>query len=526
MNCKRCYECQNCYGGGCQVCDVAQDTPQTRQQREPVTCGMEVTARLPTVECGSCVQCQVCAKCDIFGGIRTAHEQQEVCRHPQAMQNFSTRREEALKRHTMTKTGKHKITNLTVFPTEACNLRCTYCFNSVYGDALTNKTMTPEIVDRALWFMVEHSDPGERLSWHFFGGEPLVAFDVMQYTVKKAREIEKLSGRKFGFGITTNGTLIDDEVSSFLQAEKIQVLFSMDGWKESHDKHRIDAKGEGSFDRAIEGMKRVLKWAGKDGVPPMTLRWTIMPDTISSVPTDVQKYLELGVRTFATEPVYEVEWKKKDLDNYEWMLKQLGDIMIEHFRRGEVIEFKPIRDGMNLFRLKARFSMGELRCGLATSSLSLTADGKICRCHRFASKTDENYYLGDIWKGIDDVKCLELNMSHDIEKTRPADGRNCDDCPAKIICNAGCFAVNADTTGEEYVVPVNFCEFHVRQIREAVRVYSVLTAEKNTTFNTWMMKGRPPMMGRDPKRRPQKPTGQPRVGEPRLTCEPSRQQRP
>lgn len=366
------------------------------------------------------------------------------------------------------------INSLTLFPTNLCNLRCDYCFIYKYERNFGETVhMTMDTFKRVVPWLGMVSGPNREMTIHFFGGEPLVAFPFIKEAVEWANEYLKGTGKKMKWGVTSNMTLITDEVNEFLKEHNFNVLVSIDGMSKSHDKHRVREDGSGSWDAAIKGLDKVLEWK-KDGKMP-TLRWTITPDTIKGLYEGTKYFVEeKGFMNIAHEMVYEAEWDDKTLKQLEAELTKAIPFMIKKLKNGIRLDLKSYRDGMRAFTLKQRMSD---RCGLAKGDCGMDVDGNVFNCHRFVDQMD--HYLGNINDGLDYPKMAKINSSWSHDKITPwsGDKSDCNVCIARNMCNAGCLAVNYDTTGSIYKVPKSFCDISVVKVRLAHKLKKRLIKE-------------------------------------------------
>lgn len=382
------------------------------------------------------------------------------------------------------------IKSVTVFPTNNCNLRCDYCFIYRYerrfGDAMT---MTFETGKRLVQWLIAASGPSRQITIHWFGGEPLVAIPVIKQVTEWAEEYIKGMPKTIKWGMTSNLSLITDEVNEFLKKYNYTVLCSIDGDAKSHNKHRVYPDGSGSWKDVVDGLDRLLTWMES----PPTIRWTVSPDTIDSVISGTKYFLEKGCTTIAHEFVYETEWSKKDIKRLERALSRLIPIQVKAFKKdGKRLDFKPLRDGMRVYHLKQRMTD---RCGLARGDVGVDVDGNIFRCHRFVDQYE--HHLGDIWEGADYEKMKEINKSwsHDLIIPWNGDKGICATCPGVKACNAGCLAVNFDTTGDVHKVPKTFCDLLQMKVRLAGKLRKALI--KGGLWDKWNTKrgGQRPQRG-------------------------------
>ena len=180
-----------------------------------------------------------------------------------------------------------------------CNLNCSYCFASqgkYHGD---RAVMSFEVGKRALDFLIEHSGKRRNLEVDFFGGEPLMNFQVVKDLVAYARSREKEAGKNFRFTLTTNGMLIDDDVIDFANREMSNVVLSLDGRKEIHDRYRVDYAGKGSWERIVPKFQKLVAARGGKNY---YMRGTFThqnPDFVQ----DIRQMLDLGFTELSMEPV-------------------------------------------------------------------------------------------------------------------------------------------------------------------------------------------------------------------------------
>lgn len=352
------------------------------------------------------------------------------------------------------------VQSITVFPTNRCNQACDYCFIYEQARRRGNLDMSEDVGYRVInWLALTSTNPTPAVHW--FGGEPLVAYPLIKTLTEYGNMILQGTGRKIRWGMTSNLTLVNDEVSEFLRTNGYNVLCSLDGGKDSHNKHRVfNGTRIGSFDQALAGLKRVFKWQGPDLT---TVRWTIAPDTIKDVCKDSIFYYDMGITKIAHEFVYEAEWSQDDLFALESQFVELIPYMVESYKNGKTLDSKPITDGMAAYTTTERLNGKGLRCGLANGSFGVSTTGEIFKCHRFVDQMEHK--LGDVFTGLDMAKCGEVNREWNVLNIVPPseDEMTCTYCPAKIICNAGCLAVNWDMRKSILKPPTSFC--HITQMK-------------------------------------------------------------
>ena len=342
-----------------------------------------------------------------------------------------------------------------------CNLNCSYCFASQGKYHGERAVMSFEVGKRALDFLVENSGSRRNLEVDFFGGEPLMNFDVVKRLVAYAREIEKEKGKNFRFTLTTNGLLIDDDVIEFANRECSNVVLSLDGRKEIHDRFRVDYAGNGSWERIVPLFQKLVKEReGKN----YYMRGTFThanPDFLE----DIKQMLDLGFNELSMEPVVcapgdPSELTEADkaivLDQYE----KLASLMIERDKEGRPFTFYhymiDLTGGPCIYK---RIS----GCGSGTEYMAVTPWGDLYPCHQFVG--DEKFKLGDIWNGVDN-KTIQNEFASCNVYARP----DCSDCWAKLYCSGGCAANAYHSTGSVSGVYKYGCDLFRKRMECAIMV--------------------------------------------------------
>ena len=342
-----------------------------------------------------------------------------------------------------------------------CNLNCAYCFASQGKYHGERAVMSFEVGKRALDFLIENSGTRRNLEVDFFGGEPLMNFEVVKQLVAYARSIEKEHNKNFRFTLTTNGVLVDDEVIEWANRECSNVVLSLDGRKEIHDAYRVDYAGNGSWDRIVPKFQKFVQArGGKD----YYMRGTFThanPDFL----TDIQQMLDLGFTELSMEPVVcapgdPAELTEEDLpivlDQYE----KLAELMLKRDQEGKPFTFYhymiDLTGGPCIYK---RIS----GCGSGTEYMAVTPWGDLYPCHQFVG--EEKFKLGNIWDGVTnkETQCEFANCN---VYARP----ECADCWAKLYCSGGCAANAYHSTGSVTGVYKYGCELFRKRMECAIMV--------------------------------------------------------
>ena len=221
-----------------------------------------------------------------------------------------------------------------------CNLNCSYCFASQGRYHGERAVMSPEVGRQALDFLIAHSGSRRNLEVDFFGGEPLMNFDTVKELVAYARKREKETGKNFRFTLTTNGMLIDDDVIDFANREMSNVVLSLDGRKEVHDRFRVDYAGNGSWERIVPKFQRLVRARGGKNY---YMRGTFThhnPDFVK----DIRQMLDLGFTELSMEPVVCAPGDPSaltpaDIEIVKQQYEELADLMLRRDREGRPFTF-------------------------------------------------------------------------------------------------------------------------------------------------------------------------------------------
>ena len=340
-----------------------------------------------------------------------------------------------------------------------CNLNCSYCFASqgkYHGD---RAVMSFEVGKRALDFLIEHSGKRRNLEVDFFGGEPLMNFQVVKDLVAYARSREQEAHKNFRFTLTTNGMLIDDDVIDFANREMSNVVLSLDGRKEIHDRYRVDYAGNGSWERIVPKFQKLVEARGGKNY---YMRGTFThqnPDFVQ----DIRQMLDLGFTELSMEPVVcapedPSALTPADIEIVKQQYEELAELMLQRDREGRPFTFYhymiDLAGGPCIYK---RIS----GCGSGTEYMAVTPWGDLYPCHQFVG--EERFKLGDIWKGLDNPEVQGEFAACNVY-AKP----ECQDCWAKLYCSGGCAANAYHATGKITGVYEAGCELFRKRMECAI----------------------------------------------------------
>ena len=344
-----------------------------------------------------------------------------------------------------------------------CNLRCEYCFadGGSYSGAMTN--MSFEVAKNAVDFLIAKSGGRRNLEIDFFGGEPLLNFDVVKRIVAYARGLEKEKNKNFRFTITTNAMLLDDDAIDFFNKEMYNVVVSIDGRKSVHNSVRKTVAGKGSFDAA---MKNALNFKAKrKGQYYVRGTYTALNKDFSK---DVLYLNDCGFDQISIEPVvlpenHRLAIHKSDVPE---LIEEYDKLVNEYFRRRKTDKW------FNFFHFMIDIYHGPCEtkrlvgCGAGNEYVAVAPNGDIFPCHQFDG--DADYKIGNVLDGTFDNRIPEkFALNNLLEK------KDCRDCWAKYYCSGGCAANAIHYCGDINKPYKITCELMRKRIECAIAVNSL-----------------------------------------------------
>ena len=342
-----------------------------------------------------------------------------------------------------------------------CNLNCSYCFASQGKYHGERAIMSYEVGKRALDFLMENSGTRKNLEVDFFGGEPLMNFQVVKDLVAYARSVEKERGKNFRFTLTTNGVLVDDDVILWANQECSNVVLSLDGRKEIHDRFRVDYAGKGSWEKIVPKFQKFVQArGGKD----YYMRGTFThanPDFLK----DIQQMLDLGFNELSMEPVVcaagdPSALTEQDLTVVMEQYEQLAKLMLQKDKEGKPFTFYhymiDLAGGPCIYK---RIS----GCGSGTEYMAVTPWGDLYPCHQFVG--EERFKLGSIWDGVTNTE-----VQNEFAACNVYAHAECKDCWARLYCSGGCAANAYHATGSVTGVYTDGCKLFRKRMECAIMV--------------------------------------------------------
>ncbi|MBE5902480.1 MAG: thioether cross-link-forming SCIFF peptide maturase [Lachnospiraceae bacterium] len=342
-----------------------------------------------------------------------------------------------------------------------CNLACRYCFAEEGEYHGRRALMSFEVGKKALDFLIANSGSRRNLEVDFFGGEPLLNFQVVKDLVAYGREQEKIHNKNFRFTLTTNGVLLDDDIIAFANKEMSNVVCSIDGRKEINDKMRPFRKGDGSYDLIVPKFQKLAESRGQD---KYYVRGTFTKNNLD-FSEDVLHLADLGFKQISVEPVVAEETdsyalREEDLPVLFEQYDKLAKEMVERKKEGKDFNFFHFMIDLEGGPCVAKRLSG---CGSGTEYLAVTPWGDFYPCHQFVGK--EEFLMGNVDEGI-----TNLDLQRKFKKCNVYAKPKCRDCFAKFYCSGGCAANSYNFTGDINNAYDVGCELQKKRIECAIMI--------------------------------------------------------
>jgi len=358
------------------------------------------------------------------------------------------------------------LDSVTMIITNKCNLACHYCFEKDKGSS----DMT---VEMALDIFKKSYNPGaSNITYNLFGGEPMVNWPVIKAICDYKNENRLYNVR---FGITSNMTILTDEMIEYIDDNDIFILASVDGIKEVHDLHRVDHADNGSFDRVISNIKRLID-SGLSHL--IEARMTITPENVSKLTDGVKMLLDLGINNICPIPASDLEWSKESLEEYKKQFTQVLELycdILNDTDNSRNINIKYIDDILG--NVLEPDETDTAMCHIGNNRWAcIDWNGDVYPCHNFPTTNLEELkemVIGNIYTGIDETRVKEKATYAKFELDR------CNGCNAKLICKSGCPFQNYVENGDFFEPTLAYCELQRVIIGETLKFREKLLGAEN-----------------------------------------------
>ncbi|MEG1393599.1 MAG: thioether cross-link-forming SCIFF peptide maturase [Christensenellaceae bacterium] len=349
------------------------------------------------------------------------------------------------------------IKALCLLVAQDCNLRCSYCFAHTGEYHGKRALMSEQTAKAAIDFLIKSSANRTNLEVDFFGGEPLMNFEVVKKTVEYGRQQEKLHHKNIRFTLTTNAYHVTDEMADFINKEMKNVVISIDGRKEVHDEMRKNAAGQGSYDRVVANAHKIIDGRGDK---EYYVRGTYTAKNLDFA-NDVCAIADAGFDQISVEPVVTGEdyaIKEEHLPQIKHEYEMLAREYMKREKAGNPFQFFHFMIDLNSGPCLNKRLRG---CGAGSEYLAVCSDGKLYPCHQFAGM--EGFCMGDVT--CDDIDETIKKMFVD---THIFTKKGCSECWAKYYCSGGC-AANAYLSTGDIKSPYKIgCETEKKRIETAI----------------------------------------------------------
>ncbi|MBB5336671.1 thioether cross-link-forming SCIFF peptide maturase [Pectinatus brassicae] len=364
---------------------------------------------------------------------------------------------------------KGLVKSMCLLVAQDCNMRCKYCFADAgeYGDA--DKTlMSKEVGEAAVEYIIKHSGKRKHCEIDFFGGEPLVNLSVVKHITAYVRKREQETGKIFKLTLTTNGLALNDDSIAFLNDNNISVVISLDGRKETHDRIRPDAGGNGTYDRIVPKFKKLL--AGRNN-ENYYMRGTYTKYDLDFT-KDVLSMADEGFDILSMEPVVtkgDVPYAITEADLPEIFAEydRLVEAYMQRRRAGKGFFFFHFNVDLNDGPCVAKKLSG---CGAGHEYYAVSAHGDLYPCHQFVGR--DKYLLGNVFDGVKNTE-----MPNHFRNCHVLNKELCRECWARFFCSGGCHA-NADLFNNDIYKPYELgCELQKKRLESAIVVQAINAME-------------------------------------------------
>jgi uncharacterized protein len=352
---------------------------------------------------------------------------------------------------------------LTLVITHACNLRCVYC----YAGRKSFRHMPKEIGEKALAWAFNRLKPGDKIQVGYFGGEPLLAWDLVQHFHLHAKKLAAEKNVALKGTVTTNATLLTEQQMDWMAANGVYVGISIDGIETAHDATRRYASGDSTFAAARRGLKIALARA------PLTQTVSVVdPGNVQYVAESTRFLLDEGVRVMSLSLNYGGAWDDAILACYANQIEQVGDEFIRRFRAGQDIYIACL-DSKIIGHLKKGLKDCD-KCSFGVGEIAVAPSGRLYPCERLVGDDhDPRFQIGSIQTGVDEPKLAEIN------RRRLQPDPTCQKCALRERCMNFCGCSNVFSSGDYAVAGPTICLTEQLYARVADRVAKTLFWEGN-----------------------------------------------
>jgi uncharacterized protein len=340
----------------------------------------------------------------------------------------------------------HEHVSCEILITGVCNLQCSYCI----AKHVPKWPMSIDIGQKAVDLMFYLSEGAKSIEFIFTGGEPLLEYNTLSHLIEYSSTKAQSSGMDISFVLKTNGTILNSEILGTIQKYDIDVVISIDGNQQIHDKHRLAKNGEKTYEIVSRNLKNLLQNHVK-----CTASLTVHPDAIQSVLLGIQMLNNLGIKSIDVGPVYgTVKWSDSESLQFSQLLFDIANFVFESKNRGGEINVNPVEKESAHINSILSETWG---CHAASSNLAFLPNGQISGCSSLAMISNEfpELIIGNVESGIDQTSLDRLIY---LAQCGIEAKLTCKECKTSSNCAGGCLAINYSTSGSAFFPPKFYCE--------------------------------------------------------------------
>lgn len=363
---------------------------------------------------------------------------------------------------------------ITLMITQDCNLKCRYCYGGDSGSYNSKiSRMSYDIAKRSIDFLLSNSMETKKFHITFFGGEPLLEFKLIKRIIQYCQSIGQKNGKQFSYSLTTNGTLINEEIVKFFSKNHMNLMISLDGSKIMNDKNRIYINGKGTYNDIVRSLKLLNKYKKR-----FTIRATYDSCSFDEYFDRISHFKEIGASQIYMSPKNNYHgdlcFCQFDFDYLEEFQPKMINFMRETENKiinNEKPFYIPFLAAIN----KIHFLNNRmLSCGVFRGTTAVSTDGGFYPCHRFVGMDGFNF--GDVFSGVSNNKIKKICDNLDKETIE------CNACFARYICSRGCIRDIASKNGQFINYDMRFCSIMKKNVYEFLTIYSKLKLKRPDIF--------------------------------------------
>jgi len=353
----------------------------------------------------------------------------------------------------------------TLLITQDCNLACSYCYISKRPAKMSLAT-----AEKIVGFIYKNARKGEKNSIGFFGGEPLIEFDLMKKIVEMIERHPRFTEFEFSFNVTSNGTIFSDEIAEFFTEHQIGYCISCDGESQTQDAFRRFKDGSGTFDIVNANL---IKAAAR---LPVQVNAVLTPNTLNRLPDNVRYFIKLGIKQIFINTDFSAKWKPEHVPAHKAAMDEIADIHIDSYRQNNPIFISVIDEKIAVIHRGGYFP-GE-KCQMGRKEFAFTPAGDIFPCERlvYDGAPENSLCLGNVDTGVY-LNRLSCHMSAGGETNS-----ECVNCTIRGYCIHWCGCSNYHATGYYNRVGAFLCAGEKNAITAALRVIEALEKEMPAVF--------------------------------------------